>query len=416
MKTSDGDRSRGQSTDSRKYSTSQVVDRLLHEAKPLAGLMTAASLAGTVGHLAATFLPVFAVMTLFALSGKPVWGMSAAMAAALMASCAVVRGALRYVEQYLNHNVAFRLLALFRSKAFETLRRLAPAKLAGHGKGDLIAMVTTDVELLEIFFAHTISPVVIAVATTMVTAVAALTLNPWMALLLLGAHLVIGVIVPRVFAVSVRQLGPGIRGRASDLDEAMMDDMRGLGEIIGFGCGEERVARIEDRTRRLWYERAKLSRRNGLFSGIGGILVMLFTLAGAAVALGVIGQGGGVAQLMTAFVLIVSSFAPTLALAALPANLSQTFASGTAAVLADGRGAGRAGDRPWQASLQRHGSGPCHLLVCIRCQTGARRLLPHRAETWRFGRAGAFRQGQVDDGQTVDALLGSAIRRGAHVQ
>lgn len=327
VKTSDGDRSRGQSTDLRKYSTSQVVGRLLHEAKPLAGLMTAASLAGTVGHLAATFLPVFAVVTLFALSGKPVWGMSAAMAAALMASCAVVRGALRYVEQYLNHNVAFRLLALFRSKAFETLRRLAPAKLAGHGKGDLIAMVTTDVELLEIFFAHTISPVVIAVATTVVTALAALTLNPWMALLLLGAHLVIGVIVPRVFAVSVRQLGPGIRGRASDLDEAMMDDMRGLGEIIGFGCGEERAARIEDRTRRLWYERAKLSRRNGLFSGIGGILVMLFTLAGAAVALGVIGQGGGVAQLMTAFVLIVSSFAPTLALAALPANLSQTFAS-----------------------------------------------------------------------------------------
>ena len=323
----DGGQERNRGDDAPKYSAFQVAGRLLHEAKPLAGLMTAASVAGTVGHLAATFLPVFGVMALFALAGKPVWGMPVAVSATLMAVCAVARGVLRYVEQYLNHNVAFRLLALFRSRAFEALRRLAPAKLVGHGKGDLIAMVTTDVELLEIFFAHTISPVAIAATTTAVAVAAALALNPWMALLLLGAHLVIGVIVPRAFSVSVRQLGPGIRGKAGELDNAMMDDMRGLGEIIRFGRGEERAARIEDRTRRLWHDHAKLSRRNGLFSGVGGMLVMLFTLAGAGVALYAIGQGGGIAQQMTAFVLIASSFGPTLALAALPANLSQTFAS-----------------------------------------------------------------------------------------
>ncbi|MBW3094652.1 ATP-binding cassette domain-containing protein [Bifidobacterium sp. 64T4] len=307
--------------------TSKVVSRLLHEARPLAGLMTAASAAGTVGHLAATFLPVFGVVALFDLAGKPVWGMSATVAVIAMAVCALTRGVLRYVEQYLNHNVAFRLLALFRSKAFAALRRLAPAKLAGRGKGDLIAMLTTDVELLEIFFAHTISPVVIAVVTTIVTVVVALTLNPWMALLLLAAHLVVGVAVPRFFSAGVRNLGPSIRGQASELDEAMLDDMRGLGEIIRFGRGEERASRIEERTRKLWRERAKLSRRNGMFSGIGGVMVMLFTLAGAGVALLMIAQGAGLQLVMTAFVLIASSFGPTLALAALPANLSQTFAS-----------------------------------------------------------------------------------------
>ena len=308
-------------------STSRVVQRLLHEARPLAGLMTAASAAGTVGHLAATFMPVFGVVALSDLAGKPVWGVNATVAVIAMAVCALTRGVLRYVEQYLNHNVAFRLLALFRSRAFAALRRLAPAKLAGRGKGGLIAMLTTDVELLEIFFAHTISPVVIAVVTTIVTVGVALTLSPWMALLLLAAHLVIGVAVPRFFAVGVRNLGPSIRGQAGELDEAMLDDMRGLGEIIRFGRGEERAARIEERTRNLWREHAKLSRKNGMFSGIGGALVMLFTLAAAGVALMLISQGAGIQLMLTAFVLIASSFGPTLALAALPANLSQTFAS-----------------------------------------------------------------------------------------
>ena len=166
-----------------------------------------------------------------------------------MIVCAVLRGLTRYVEQYLNHNVAFHLLALFRSKAFAALRRLAPAKLAGKGKGDLIAMLTTDVELLEIFFAHTISPVAIAVTTTIVYAIVAATLSPWMALALIVSHLIIGIIVPRFFATGVRNLGPAIRGAAGELDNVMLDDMRGLDEIIRFGRGEDRAQAIEDRTR-----------------------------------------------------------------------------------------------------------------------------------------------------------------------
>lgn len=309
-------------------STFQVIKRLLGEAKPLAGLMVAASTAGTIGHLAATFLPMFGIIAGFALAGNPVWGMSAAGAITAMIVCAVLRGLTRYVEQYLNHNVAFHLLALFRSKAFAALRRLAPAKLAGKGKGDLIAMLTTDVELLEIFFAHTISPVAIAVTTTIVYAIVAATLSPWMALALIVSHLIIGIIVPRFFATGVRNLGPAIRGAAGELDNVMLDDMRGLDEIIRFGRGEDRAQAIEDRTRALWRNHAKLSRVNGRFAGVGGLLVALLTSAAAGIAINLAGVNlYDIPALIAAFALLASSFGPTLALAALPANLTQTFAS-----------------------------------------------------------------------------------------
>lgn len=309
-------------------STFQVIKRLLGEAKPLAGLMVAASTAGTIGHLAATFLPVFGIIAGFALAGNPVWGMSAAGAITAMIVCAVLRGLTRYVEQYLNHNVAFHLLALFRSKAFAALRRLAPAKLVGKGKGDLIAMLTTDVELLEIFFAHTISPVAIAVTTTIVYAIVAATLSPWMALALIVSHLIIGIIVPRFFATGVRNLGPAIRGAAGELDNVMLDDMRGLDEIIRFGRGEDRAQAIEDRTRALWRDHAKLSRVNGRFAGVGGLLVALLTSAAAGIAINLAGVNlYDIPALVAAFALLASSFGPTLALAALPANLTQTFAS-----------------------------------------------------------------------------------------
>ena len=309
-------------------STFQVIKRLLGEAKPLAGLMVAASTAGTIGHLAATFLPVFGIIAGFALAGNPVWGMSAAGAITAMIVCAVLRGLTRYVEQYLNHNVAFHLLALFRSKAFAALRRLAPAKLAGKGKGDLIARLTPVVDLLEIFFAHPISPVAIAVTTNIVYAIVAATLSPWMALALIVSHLIIGIIVPRFFATGVRNLGPAIRGAAGELDNVMLDDMRGLDEIIRFGRGEDRAQAIEDRTRALWRDHAKLSRVNGRFAGVGGLLVALLTSAAAGIAINLAGVNlYDIPALVAAFALLASSFGPTLALAALPANLTQTFAS-----------------------------------------------------------------------------------------
>ena len=305
-----------------------LIGRLLGEVRPLSLYMVQACLYGTIGHLSATFLPVFGVCALFAHLGHPVWGLSSRTAVICMVVCGVLRGIMRYAEQYMNHNVAFRLLALFRSKAFAALRRLAPAKLAGKGKGDLISLITTDVELLEIFFAHTISPVVIAVVTTVVFAVAAFTLDPWFALLLVVSHLIVGVLLPRRFAASVRTLGPKIRKYSAQLDDVMLDDMHGLDEIIRFGQGSRRLGNIVSRTRRLWSERSRLSRRTGRFTAIGGLLVIAATVGAVMVALRVSqGNPSSIPNAVVAVVLIASSFGPTLALSALPANLTQTFAS-----------------------------------------------------------------------------------------
>ena len=311
--------------------TGALIRRLLHEVGPLRPTMIAACAFGTLGHLAATFLPVFGVIALFATLEEPVWGVSMTVGFAAMAVCAVIRGLMRYAEQYMNHNVAFKLLALFRSKAFAAMRRLAPAKLDGRGKGDLIALITTDVELLEIFFAHTISPVVIAIVTTVAFAVALAFLNPWFVPLLIVMHLLVGVVLPRLFATGVRYLGPNIRRSAASLDDTMLDDMRGLDEIIRFGAGERRLGAILERSRELWRQRVKLSLNNGRFGGIGGVMVVLATALAGALALVLAWYGlaavGGVGELFAAVVLIASSFGPTLALSALPASLTQTFAS-----------------------------------------------------------------------------------------
>ena len=311
--------------------TGALIRRLLHEVGPLRPTMIAACVFGTLGHLAATFLPVFGVLALFAVLEEPVWGVSMTVGFAAMAVCAVIRGLMRYAEQYMNHNVAFKLLALFRSKAFAAMRRLAPAKLDGRGKGDLIALITTDVELLEIFFAHTISPVVIAVVTTVAFAVALGFLNPWFVPLLIVMHLLVGVVLPRLFATGVRYLGPNIRRDAASLDDTMLDDMRGLDEIIRFGAGERRLGSILEQSRELWHQRVKLSLNNGRFGGIGGVMVVLATALAGALALVLAWYGladvDGVGELFAAVVLIASSFGPTLALSALPASLTQTFAS-----------------------------------------------------------------------------------------
>lgn len=331
-------------SDAKAMPTARVIARLLKEVGPQRKYMIVACVCGTLGHLAATFLPVFGIAAAFAAVGSPVWNLSVPAALAAMAVCALIRGGMRYAEQFMNHNVAFRLLALFRAKAFAALRRLAPAKLAGKGKGDLIALVTTDVELLEIFFAHTISPVVIAIVTTVVYALALLTLSPPLAATLIIAHLIIGVILPKLFASAVRGIGPELRKESSALDDEMLDDMRGISEIIRFGQGDARLASIQRCTRSLWVKRVRLSVKNGDFAGFGAVLVMLFTAIAAFLVMTLCAAvstaadmseglmwmgsvGSNAPALVAAFVLLASSFGPTLALSALPANLTQTFAS-----------------------------------------------------------------------------------------
>ena len=452
-------------SDAKTIPTSRLIARLLKEVGPQRKYMIVACVCGTLGHLAATFLPVFGIAAAFAAVGSPVWNLSVPAALAAMAVCALIRGGMRYAEQFMNHNVAFRLLALFRAKAFAALRRLAPAKLAGKGKGDLIALVTTDVELLEIFFAHTISPVVIAIVTTVVYALALLTLSPPLAATLIIAHLIIGVILPKLFASAVRGIGPELRKESSALDDEMLDDMRGIGEIIRFGQGDARLASIQRRTRSLWVKRVRLSVKNGDFAGFGAVLVMLFTAIAAFLAMtlctavstaadmseGLMWMGSvesNAPALVAAFVLLASSFGPTLALSALPANLTQTFASARrlfalmdeapAVVEQGGRTPGISGHdnarchirlwirRPyfrrthakravgacdWHESGTPRGSAIFRRTRCRhRLATGARPCFTRCFTAGHSRYSRPVRAWKINDVETADALLGSGFR------
>lgn len=329
--------------------TGRVIARLLRLASPLNGRMASACLFGTIGHLAAAFLPVSGVFAMFAAAGHPIAGIGVAPAITALVIFAIIRGLMRYAEQYTNHYVAFTLLALLRDKAFGAMRRLAPAKLEGRGRGDLIALVTTDVELLEIFFAHTISPTVIATATSLIMALALLPLSPALALLLVVAHLLVGVALPWLQSLVMGPLGGRIRGQASALDDYVIDGLRGIGETMGFGRGDAQVREVEERTNRLYDERAKLSHLEGMFAAFAGVIVVLASAAaalivaqGAAVSVPAVTHGptidaaaappslvdvAALGPALAGAVLVASSFGPTLALANLPANLTQTFAA-----------------------------------------------------------------------------------------
>ena len=431
--------------------TTQVIARLLREVGPLRKPMAIACACGILGHLAATFLPVFGVAALFAAAGAKVWNLSLPAAIAAMIICALIRGGMRYAEQYMNHNVAFRLLALFRSKTFAALRRLAPAKLSGKGKGNLIALVTTDVELLEIFFAHTISPVVIAIATTVLYAVALLTLSPAIAVTLVIAHLTVGIVLPKLFATAVGGLGGDIRRESAQLDDEMLDDMRGLDEIIRFGQGHARLAGIASRTRSLWSRRARLSAKNGDFAGFGAVLVVLFTAIAALLAMVTSGTTMPIASAASAAAATIQTvhfrarrppdrrFRAAGQLVRSDARVERAAGQSHANVCrrpppvrADGRNPRSGGAGRFPAALPRHVHARRHVRLRqfgrgsnFRKRCGCPRVvrranpqprLARRSTTRHPRRPRPVRPRQIDAAEAAHALLGPAIRLGRTVR
>ncbi|WEV72210.1 ATP-binding cassette domain-containing protein [Bifidobacterium sp. ESL0790] len=314
------------SSPSKPMGTFRVVRRLLSEVGPLMHWLVAACLLGSISQLAGTFLPVFGVMAFAAGFGHPIWGFSLTASIVAMAVCALLRGLMRFSEQFMTRSASFRLLSLFRSKTFNALRNLAPGKLLGRGKGDLVALITEDVEQLEVFFADTIAPVVVAVVTSICYAVALWTLDPGFALLLIISHLLMGVVLPELFASSVSGIGARIREESAALDDRVLDDMRGLDEIIRFGRGSQRLKAVVSRSKELWLLQNRLSRKNGVFSGLGDVLIVFSLIAASFVALDVCQHDPSMALgCLAAVVLVASSFGPTLALSALPPNLTRTF-------------------------------------------------------------------------------------------
>lgn len=306
-----------------KRSGYRIMARLIGLVKPLCGYMVLAILMGLVGHLCAAFITVFGGLAVLELLG---WNQPLPLGALFgcLALFALVRGVLRYAEQACNHFIAFKLLALIRDKVFGALRRLCPAKLDGRDKGDLISVITSDIELLEVFYAHTISPVCIAVLFCTLMCLFIGQYHWGLALLALAAYGTVGLGIPLVTSRRSGDAGMRFRSQSGELSGFVLDSLRGLPEILQYGRGEARLQEMNARTDSLSQEEERLKRVAGRNTAVTNTAILLFDLAMLLLSAFLCGFDGALISTLA----LMSSFGPVVALAALGSTLQNTFAAG----------------------------------------------------------------------------------------
>ena len=309
-------------------SNARVIWRMLGLVRPLSGFMVISVLCGVAGFCCATFLPVLAVWEACSIVLRQEPPLSLGVCLGTLALMALLRGILRYAEQICNHYIAFKLLAHIRSEIFASLRRLAPARLSGVDRGSLISTLTSDIELLEVFFAHTISPVCIA-ALMLVVMVAFTGSFAWqLGLVMLVAQLVVGAVVPiMVFRVSGNG-GRVVRDRAAGLSTFVLDGLRGLTEVLQFDVGASRLRTLDERSRRLAGAQRAVSAVGSTGSAAADAAIAAFSLAELLV--GVNLHMAGVVDASAVAIsaaAMLGSFGPAVALASLGSTLQGTLAA-----------------------------------------------------------------------------------------
>ena len=312
----------------KKRSNVAVCRKLIVLVRPLTGFMLAAILMGLAGHLAATFLTILGGYAILDAVGSYAGvGMKTALIVAGL--LAFFCGILRYAEQACNHYIAFRLLALIRSKVFAALRRLCPAKLEGRDKGNLISVITSDIELLEVFYAHTISPVAIAFLMTIVMTCYIGHFAWQLGILALLAYLLVGIAIPLFISKQSKNDGMQLRTQAGELSSFVLDSLRGLPEILQYRQGEKRLEEMNRRTDRLMEQEAHLKSVAGKNTGLTGAVILLSDTV-MLLAAGLMCKNGTLdfSFALLAVIALMSSFGPVTALANLGSTLQNTFAAG----------------------------------------------------------------------------------------
>lgn len=308
-------------------SSLKALASLIGLVKPLTLVMIAAITMGVLGFLAAIFITTlggFAIVHILKLEG----GLPLKTVFLLLAIFAVCRGILRYAEQACNHYIAFKLLALIRDKVFTVLRKLAPAKLDGKDKGNLISIITSDIELLEVFYAHTISPACIAFIITVIMTFFIGSYHPLLGGLALLAYISVGVILPYFIARKAEGLGKEHRRRFGELNSYFLDSLRGLRESIQYQNGEKRLAQINRQTDEMSEWEKKLKDQMGNNFATSGFLVLFFTIAMFALSSFLYQKGQiGFESVIIPTIAMSSSFGAVLAIANLGSGLSHTIAS-----------------------------------------------------------------------------------------
>lgn len=318
----------GAAATKKRRSAISIMGSLIGLVKPLLHIMLAAIILGTAGYLCAIFLTILAGQVIVhGLIAGGVGGVKTIITVMLI--IAVLRGILHYAEQYCNHFIAFKLLAIIRHKVFAALRILCPAKLEGRDKGNLISIITTDIELLEVFYAHTISPIAIATLTSLVMVVF-IGRYHWLAgILALIAYLIVGVVIPMWNGKCGSQMGMEFRTNFGELNSFVLDSLRGLDETIQYDQGEKRKEQMSERSRSLAGIQEKLSKMEGAQRSFTNLVILLASFGMLALTVWLYGKGEiGFEGIMTCTIAMMGSFGPVVALSSLSNNLNQTLASG----------------------------------------------------------------------------------------
>ena len=325
----------------KRRSAIQIMGSLIGLVKPLLHIMLAAIILGTLGYLCAIFLTILAgqVIVHGLLTGvagmivpvDKMWLVFTPVKTIItvMIVIAVLRGILHYVEQYCNHFIAFKLLAIIRHKVFAALRKLCPAKLEGRDKGNLISIITTDIELLEVFYAHTISPIAIATLTSIIMVIF-IGRYHWLAgVLALAAYLIVGVAIPMWNGKRGSQKGMEFRTNFGELNSFVLDSLRGLDETIQYGQGEKRKEQMTERSKNLAGMQESLSKMEGSQRSFTNMVILLASFGMLALTIWLYAKGAmGFEGILTCTIAMMGSFGPVVALSSLSNNLNQTLASG----------------------------------------------------------------------------------------
>ena len=325
----------------KRRSALRIMGSLIGLVKPLLHIMMAAIILGTMGYLCAIFLTILAGQVIVqgllsgaagtSLSVQNMWLVHTPVKTILtvMIVIAVLRGILHYAEQYCNHFIAFKLLAIIRHKVFAALRKLCPAKLEGRDKGNLISIITTDIELLEVFYAHTISPIAIATLTSLVMVIF-IGRYHWLAgILALIAYLIVGVVIPMWNGKCGSQMGMEFRTNFGELNSFVLDSLRGLDETIQYDQGEKRKEQMSECSRSLAGMQEKLSGMEGAQRSFTNLVILLASFGMLALTIWLYDKGAmGFEGILTCTIAMMGSFGPVVALSSLSNNLNQTLASG----------------------------------------------------------------------------------------
>lgn len=305
-----------------------IMYKLVGLVKPLLHIMAITITMGVIGFLCSIFITIFAGFGILNLLGYQTPVNNETILVCLVAF-AVLRGVLRYAEQASGHYIAFKLLAIIRDQVFGALRRLAPAKLEGKEKGNLISLITTDIELLEVFYAHTIAPICIAIITSILMACFIGRYHKMLAIVALVSYVIVGAIIPWMNSKFGRETGREYRERFGALNSYVLENLRGIRETIQYGIGEERIKTMTGMSKELDMFQGKLKRKEGMTKGVTESAVLFCSLAMLFTAVHYAKQGQiGFDGVLISVISLMSSFGPVFALSNLSNNLLQTFAAG----------------------------------------------------------------------------------------